>query len=168
VSGPGTAQKPLGRPDSADGWNSYDAYDCTINEQQFGPTSNPGEGAEQFRWQYAVIDFLWYNPVLGTPDDLANRKGNPDLRLDAQGHPLDKLDMDKYGRLLPSVNRFPSAANGAGFKPIADFVHAKGLKISASTSCAGSRGRRISSVCRCSIRNTRRRTSPIRATRARG
>jgi hypothetical protein len=36
--------------------------------------------------------------------------------------------MDEYGRLLPAVNRFPSSANGAGFKPLADYVHSKGLK----------------------------------------
>jgi hypothetical protein len=36
--------------------------------------------------------------------------------------------MDRYGRLLPAVNRFPSAADGNGFKPLADYVHAKGLK----------------------------------------
>ena len=39
-----------------------------------------------------------------------------------------KLAMDAHGRLLPAVERFPSAANGAGFKPLADYVHAKGLK----------------------------------------
>jgi alpha-galactosidase len=36
--------------------------------------------------------------------------------------------MDEYGRLLPAVNRFPSSAKGAGFKPLADYVHHKGLK----------------------------------------
>jgi hypothetical protein len=36
--------------------------------------------------------------------------------------------MDEYGRLIPAVNRFPSSANGAGFKPLADYVHSKGLK----------------------------------------
>ena len=36
--------------------------------------------------------------------------------------------MDEYGRLMPAVNRFPSSANGAGFKPLADYVHSKGLK----------------------------------------
>src|SRR6185312_7011722 len=39
-----------------------------------------------------------------------------------------ELVMDEYGRLLPAVNRFPSAANGAGFKPLADYIHGKGLK----------------------------------------
>jgi hypothetical protein len=36
--------------------------------------------------------------------------------------------MDEYGRFLPAVNRFPSAADGNGFKSLADYVHSKGLK----------------------------------------
>ena len=36
--------------------------------------------------------------------------------------------MDDYGRLLPAVNRFPSAAGGAGFGPLAEYVHGLGLK----------------------------------------
>jgi hypothetical protein len=39
-----------------------------------------------------------------------------------------KLEMDEYGRLLPVVKKFPSAAGGKGFKPLADYVHSKGLK----------------------------------------
>jgi hypothetical protein len=30
------------------------------------------------------------------------------------------LTMDEFGRLTPAVNRFPSAAGGHGFKPLAD------------------------------------------------
>jgi hypothetical protein len=36
--------------------------------------------------------------------------------------------MDSYGRFIPAINRFPSAADGAGFKPLADYAHSKGLK----------------------------------------
>ena len=36
--------------------------------------------------------------------------------------------MDANGRLIPAPNRFPSAAEGRGFKPLADYVHSKGLK----------------------------------------
>ena len=36
--------------------------------------------------------------------------------------------MDEYGRLLPAVEKFPSATDGKGFKPLADYVHSKGLK----------------------------------------
>jgi hypothetical protein len=36
--------------------------------------------------------------------------------------------MDDLGRLIPAENRFPSAAGGAGFRPLADYVHGKGLR----------------------------------------
>ena len=36
--------------------------------------------------------------------------------------------LDEYGRLWPVVAKFPSSADGKGFKPLADYVHAKGLK----------------------------------------
>lgn len=36
--------------------------------------------------------------------------------------------MDDYSRLIPAVNRFHLSANGAGFKPLADYVHSLGLK----------------------------------------
>ena len=35
---------------------------------------------------------------------------------------------DGNGYLIPVDKRFPSSANGAGFKPLADWVHAQGLK----------------------------------------
>ncbi|HPS25556.1 MAG TPA: alpha-galactosidase, partial [Bacteroidales bacterium] len=38
------------------------------------------------------------------------------------------LTMDEYGRLTPGIKKFPSAAGGKGFKPLADYVHSKGLK----------------------------------------
>ena len=46
----------------------------------------------------------------------------------ADYHPFAPLVMDGYGRLMPAENRFPSAAGGRGFKPLADQVHALGLK----------------------------------------
>ena len=48
-----------------------------------------------------------------------------------QGHEYQvgaQLVLDDYGRLLPAENKFPSAAHGAGFKRLADYVHARGLK----------------------------------------
>jgi len=59
-----------------------------------------------------TVDIQWYEPDARS---FNYRKGA-------------KLAMDEYGRLLPAANRFPSAAEGAGFKPLADYVHAKGLK----------------------------------------
>ncbi len=36
--------------------------------------------------------------------------------------------MDEYGRLTPGIKKFPSATDGKGFRPLADYVHSKGLK----------------------------------------
>ena len=36
--------------------------------------------------------------------------------------------MDEYSRLLPCVQKFPSAKDGKGFQPLAEFIHNLGLK----------------------------------------
>ena len=36
--------------------------------------------------------------------------------------------MSDDGRYMPALNRFPSAAGGKGFRPLADWVHSQGLK----------------------------------------
>jgi len=61
-----------------------------------------------------LVDYCWSDP--GAHDN--NRKARANAPLAA----------DQFGRLLPAPNRFPSAADGAGFKPLADSVHALGLK----------------------------------------
>jgi alpha-galactosidase len=93
------------------GWNSWDAYGLTINEEQFKANATVLAGVEQFGWQYAVIDEGWY---MANPDgkNLAERK----YLLNSSGIPI------------PAPARFPSAAGDAGFKPIADWVHHQGLK----------------------------------------
>jgi hypothetical protein len=65
-------------------------------------------------WNYVVIDYRWSDPG-------ANRH-----EVHAPGDPLT---MDPYGRLLPAPNRFPSSSDGKGFKPLADQLHAMGLKL---------------------------------------
>lgn len=40
----------------------------------------------------------------------------------------ETLYIDEYGRPIPDVHRWPSSANGNGFKTVADKVHALGLK----------------------------------------
>lgn len=111
------------------GWNSFDAYDGRIDEGQFRRTVDyMAANLKEFGWEYAVIDYIWFNPAPGRWNNPERRHGHPDLRLDENGRPLDRLAMDRYGRLLPAVERFPSAAGAKGFKPLADYVHAKGLK----------------------------------------
>jgi alpha-galactosidase len=93
------------------GWNSWDAYGLTINEADFKANAAVLAGFKQFGWQYAVIDEGWYmeNPF-GT--NLAEKK----------------YLLDGNGILIPVTSRFPTAAGGAGFKPLADWVHKQGLK----------------------------------------
>jgi|ERR1700728_978169 alpha-galactosidase len=95
------------------GWNSWDSYGTTVREEQVKANADwMAEHLAKYGWKYIVVDIQWYEP-------------------NAQGHdykPGAPLTMDDYGRLLPAVNRFPSSANGAGFRPLADYVHSKGLK----------------------------------------
>jgi hypothetical protein len=95
------------------GWNSSDAYGTTVTEAQVKANADAmAEKLARFGWQYIVVDIQWY-------------------AAEAAGHdyrPGEALTMDRYGRLMPALNRFPSAADGNGFRALADYVHAKGLK----------------------------------------
>ena len=95
------------------GWNSWDSYGTTINEADFKANAAWLAGhLKTFGWQYAVVDMEWFvtNPV-------------PEGNSKTAQHSLDV-----HGRYIPPVSRFPSTANGAGFKPLADYTHALGLK----------------------------------------
>ncbi len=95
------------------GWNSWDSYGTTVREAEVKAQADVMAATlKPFGWQYIVVDIQWYEPS-------------------AQAHgyrPNATLAMDANGRTLPAVNRFPSAVNGQGFKPLADYIHAKGLK----------------------------------------
>jgi len=95
------------------GWNSWDAYGTTVTETEVKANADVmASGLKQYGWQYVVVDIQWYEP-----------------HAKAHGYrPNAKLEMDGNGRLVPALNRFPSSANGQGFKPLADYVHSKGLK----------------------------------------
>jgi alpha-galactosidase len=111
------------------GWNSFDAYDCRISEQEFRATVDVMEAKLlKFGWDYAVIDYCWFNDDPGNWTNPRRRFGHPDIRMKSDGTPLDTLVMDEFGRLLPSEKRFPSSIKGQGFKPLADWVHSKGMK----------------------------------------
>lgn len=101
------------------GWNSYDYYNWTVNESEIMANANwLAKHLKPYGWKYVVVDFLWFKPFLG----------NYSLNQFKNGKPMFRLNMDRYGRLLPDPVRFPSSTNGAGFKPLADRVHALGLK----------------------------------------
>jgi alpha-galactosidase len=93
------------------GWNSWDAYGLTINEADYRANTKVLASVKEYGWEYSVIDEGWYmRDPFGK--NVAERN----------------YVWDKYGILIPAVDRFPSAANGAGFKPLADWVHSLGLK----------------------------------------
>jgi alpha-galactosidase len=93
------------------GWNSWDSYGFTIDEEQFKANATVLASMRQFGWQYVVIDEGWY-------------MGNPAGKTLEERHYL----WNGNGLLVPDAARYPSAADGAGFKPLADWVHAHGLK----------------------------------------
>ena len=96
------------------GWNSWDCYGPTVTEAEV--KANADYMAEHLKghgWQYIVVDIRWF---------VENTKAHGYNQHDA------RYVMDEYGRFLPATNRFPSAAQGRGFRPLADYIHSKGLK----------------------------------------
>lgn len=97
------------------GWNSYDCFgDNVIESEVLANAQYLKEKMQPFGWDTVVVDYCWSDP--GAHDNNRNARANA------------PLVADKFGRMLPAPNRFPSAADGFGFKPLADAVHALGLK----------------------------------------
>ncbi len=95
------------------GWNSWDCFGAGVNEEQLKANADyMAKNLKQYGWEYVVCDIQWYEPNADSNDY----------------HNFTELNTDGYGRLMPAENRFPSAKNGKGFKPIADYVHSLGLK----------------------------------------
>ena len=99
------------------GWNSYDYYDTTVNEQQVKANADyMAEHLKEYGWEYIVVDIEWYAYDAGTQ------------RNKHQYIPFWDVEMDEYSRLLPCPQRFPSSAGGKGFAPLAQYIHDRGLK----------------------------------------
>jgi len=94
------------------GWSEWDSYGLTITETDFRANAEVLAGLRRYGWQYAMLDAGWYET------DPTNAAG--------AGH---GYQLDGNGRLIPAVNRFPSAADGEGFRRLADWLHARGLKL---------------------------------------
>ena len=95
------------------GWNSWDCYGAAVNEEQVRQNAKyMADNLKEYGWEYVVVDIEWFQPTAGSHEY----------------EPFSDLCMDEYGRLLPAVNRFPSAEGGVGFKPLADYIHSLGLK----------------------------------------
>jgi alpha-galactosidase len=95
------------------GWNSWDGFATTVTEAQTRAQADfMAANLRRHGWEYIVVDIQWYEP----------RAAGFDYRKDAP------LVVDQWGRLMPATNKFPSAADGKGFKPLAGYIHGLGLK----------------------------------------
>ena len=95
------------------GWNSWDCYGAAVTEETVRANAEyMASFLKPYGWEYVVVDIQWSR---------ANAK-------DHAYEPFADLTMDEFGRLTPALNRFPSAKDGAGFRPLADYVHSLGLK----------------------------------------
>ena len=97
------------------GWNSWDCYAATVNEEQLlGNARYMAVHLKEYGWEYVVCDIQWSEPSAGTTE--------------SEYINFAPLTLDEYGRQQPAPNRFPSSIGGKGFGPIADIIHGMGLK----------------------------------------
>lgn len=95
------------------GWNSWDCYGASVTEEELLENAKYMEQhLKEYGWEYVVCDIQWYEPAADS----------------SRYHKFAPLEMDEYSRLLPAVNRFPSASCCHGFKEIAEQIHEMGLK----------------------------------------
>lgn len=106
---------PPARPERPPmGWNSWDSFGTTVTEAEVLENARfLAEHLLPHGWDTVVIDIDWSDPS-------------------ARSHGYNEdapLTMDEHGRLLPDPGRFPSAAGRAGFGPLAEQIHALGLRL---------------------------------------
>ena len=95
------------------GWNSWDSYAEGITEQQVRANADKmAQELKPFGYQYVVIDEGWYLTN-------AEKRSKPEE---------SKFAMNGDGQFIPDPARYPSSVSGAGFKPLADYIHSLGLK----------------------------------------
>ena len=97
------------------GWNSWDCFGPNVTEAQVKANADyMAANLKEFGWEYIVVDIRWY---------VSNQTSGNYISTSSANYVLDE-----WGRYMPGTGRFPSAANGVGFKALADYVHSKGLK----------------------------------------
>ncbi|GAA4306879.1 NPCBM/NEW2 domain-containing protein [Aestuariibaculum suncheonense] len=97
------------------GWNSWDCFGPSVVEAEVRANADyMAKYLKEYGWEYVVVDIRWY----------------ADNQTSGHYNKYDETDfiIDAYGRYMPSPKRFPSSVNGAGFKPLADYIHSLGLK----------------------------------------
>src|SRR2546430_17071538 len=93
------------------GWNSWDSYGLTIGERDYRANTKVLSSLKGYGWSYAVVDMGWYMADPNGKDRAARN-----------------FQIDANGLLVPALDRFPTAAGGAGFKPLGAWGPSLGLK----------------------------------------
>ena len=97
------------------GWNSWNCFGVDVTEAQVKANADYlAEYLKALGWEYVVVDLAWYLTPEWNTRTFKNER--------------PPQTVDEFGRLLPDPIKFPSSKEGLGFKPLADYVHAKGLK----------------------------------------
>jgi hypothetical protein len=100
------------------GWNSWDCFGTTVTEDEvLENAAFMSKHLREFGWDTIVIDIDWSDP---TARSHGYNTGAP-------------LCIDEYGRLIPDPGRFPSSVGGLGFAPLAEKLHALGLRLGIHT-----------------------------------
>jgi len=108
-----TAQERPLAPTPPMGWNSWDAFGESVKESDIRATAEwMAKNLKSYGWQYVVVDSGWY---------VKNHAAEYNAK-DAE------FSLDGFGRYTPAANTIPSAGEGKGFRPLADYVHSLGLK----------------------------------------
>jgi alpha-galactosidase len=95
------------------GWNSWDSFGESVSEANVRANAKwMAEHLKNSGWQYVVVDMGWYVTNHSAGSNAENAQ----------------FSLDSFGRFRPAVNSIPSAAQDAGFKPLADYIHSLGLK----------------------------------------
>src|SRR6202049_1087600 len=85
------------------GWNSWDGYGTTVNEEQVKANALWfAQHLKPYGWEYIVVDMEWF---VTNPMPEGNSK-------------LSQYSMDAYGRYTPAPGRFPSSRADKGFKTL--------------------------------------------------
>lgn len=103
------------------GWNSWPNYGISVTEKEVRAHADYMEKyLKEFGWEYVVVDMAWYSDLSTMQDAIGTDRSFK--------KPRPEQFIDEFGRVIPSESKFPSSAGGRGFKPLADYIHSKGLK----------------------------------------
>ncbi len=102
------------------GWNSWDCLGWTASEEQVKACADyMDKHLKHLGYEYIVIDQGWFA-------DSASSSFEAFVHDEISKEPTYHLDT--FGRLIPDTTKYPSSKGGFGMKPLADYIHGKGLK----------------------------------------